>query len=426
MNMRAPTATYSAFKKLLAAWGLWCGLASAWAEPQVLTLETWRIDDERAWISQILPAFTADHPHIRAYMRPSFPAQYDTELLGRLKQGRAGDLITCRPFDQSIALFEQGHLLDITHVPAIRRYRSHSKIAWTTYYADRVFCIPVAAVMTGFFYNTRIFKELNLVPPTTQEELFEVLKTIQRSGTYVPLAFGTKDSWQAAQVLFAGVGPNHWGGEQGRKNLLTGRAKFSDEPYVNAWRTVADLARYMPSHHAHIGEEEARQLFLSGRAAIYPAGSWEIPFLSNHANHGEFGVFAPPPPQSMHNCYVLNHLDKGIGINPASPRQDQAAVFLDWLSTPQFANVLANTLHGFFPLSNHPVQINNPLAQAMLTWRQQCDTTIRINSQFLNQAWPQLEQEMWDTTVRVMRQQITPEEAARHISSGVEKWFRPL
>jgi raffinose/stachyose/melibiose transport system substrate-binding protein len=426
MSAAHPIQRFKALQKRLVACLLGLSIGGAVAEPQTLTLETWRIDDERAWISQILPAFTADHPHIRAYMRPSFPAQYDAELLGRLRQGTAGDLITCRPFDKSIALFDQGYLLDITTMPALRRYRSHSKIAWTTYYADRVFCMPVAAVMTGFFYNTRIFKELNLVPPTTQEELFEVLQTIQRSGTYVPLAFGTKDAWQAAQVLFAGVGPNHWAGEQGRRDLLTGRAKFSDEPFVKAWRTVAELANYMPPNHDQIGEEQARHLFLSGRAAIYPAGSWEIPFLSNHPNHAEFGVFAPPPPQGMHNCYVLNHLDKGIGINPASPRQDQAAVFLDWLATPQFANVLANTLHGFFPLTNHVVEVKNPLANEMLSWRQQCDTTIRINNQFLNQAWPELEQELWDTTVRVIRQQVTPEEAARRISSGVEKWFRPI
>ena len=62
----------------------------------------------------------------------------------------------------------------------------------------------------------------------------------------------------------------------------------------------------------------------------------------------------------------------------------------------------------------------------MASWRQQCDSTIRINSQFLNQAWPGLEEELWLTSVRVMRKEISAEQAAKHISSGVEKWFRPL
>jgi raffinose/stachyose/melibiose transport system substrate-binding protein len=427
MNQLTPNPRLQALKKMLAA-GLVGGVLgiAQLAVAQNLTLETWRIDDEPAWQKQILPAFTQAYPRIQVNTQPSHPVEYDDELWSRLKQGTAGDLITCRPFDKSIALYVQGHLKDITHMTELRQFRSHSKIAWTTYYAERVFCMPVGAVMTGFFYNTKIFKALNLSVPTTEEELFEVLQAIQQTGTYTPLAFGTKDAWQAAQVLLAGIGPNYWAGERGRKNLLTGRAKFTDPDYVDAWRMVARLADYLPNNHDNVGEEDARELFLSGRAAIYPAGSWEIGFLTKHPNANNFGVFAPPQRQDKHNCYVVNHLDKGIGINANSPNQKVAETFISWLSTEAFASTMANALHGFLPLTNHPVQINNPLAQEMLSWRQQCDTTIRINSQFLNQAWPQLEQELWDNTVRVMRKQITPEEAAKHIASGVEKWFRPL
>jgi raffinose/stachyose/melibiose transport system substrate-binding protein len=62
----------------------------------------------------------------------------------------------------------------------------------------------------------------------------------------------------------------------------------------------------------------------------------------------------------------------------------------------------------------------------MLSWRKNCDTTIRINSQFLNQAWPGLEQELWRLSAQVMRHEISPEEAAKQISNGVEKWFKPF
>jgi raffinose/stachyose/melibiose transport system substrate-binding protein len=87
---------------------------------------------------------------------------------------------------------------------------------------------------------------------------------------------------------------------------------------------------------------------------------------------------------------------------------------------------LVNSLPGFFPLSNHPVEFRNPLAKEMMSWRQQCDTTIRINSQFLNQAWPDLEQKLWQLSTQVMRQEISPEEAAKQIAEGVEKWFKPI
>ncbi len=398
----------------------------AQAHGETLKLETWRIDDEERWNQQIIPAFKRSHPSIQLLTLPSPPTEYDTGLSDKFSKKAAGDLITCRPFDQSLDLYNKGYLLDITAMPELRRFRSQSKLAWTTYYADRVFCMPVAAVMTGFFYNTRIFKELNLSPPQTQEELFVVLEKIQKSNKYLPLAFGTGDTWQSSQVLFAGIGPNHWNGEQGRINLLTGRAKFTDPAYVDTWRVMAKLADYLPQNHEEIGENGARQLFLSGQAAIYPAGSWEIPFLSEHSNAKHFDVFAPPPKEIKHDCYVLNHLDIGVGINAHTKHTEEARAFLSWLSTKEFSQVLVNSLHGFFPLSSYPVSITNPLASEMASWRQQCDTTIRINSQFLNEAWPDLEHSLRDVSARVMRKKISPEDAAREISNGIETWFKPF
>ncbi len=396
------------------------------AHAEELKLETWRIEDVWMWEHHLLPVFYQTPKSSPIELSPSLPTEYDKLLLESFEKGTAGDMVACRPFDRSFDLFEKGYLQDITHMPELRLFRNHGKFAWTSYYAERVFCMPVASVMTGFFYNTEIFKELELAPPKTEEDLFKLLETVKKSGKYLPLAFGTKHAWQASQVLLSGMGPNHWGGEKGRLNLLTGRAKLSDEPYVDAWRSLAKMGEYLPSNHADVGEDEARDLFLSGRAAVYPAGSWEIRFLTHHHNPYLFGVFAPPPKANQHNCYVLNHLDKGIGINAKSAKPAQAQAFLQWLSTPSFSSALANNLPGFFPLSTHSVEITNHLAKEMASWRQQCDTTIRINSQFLNQAWPELEEELWDMSVRVMRKEISPEQAGKHISIGVEKWFKPL
>jgi raffinose/stachyose/melibiose transport system substrate-binding protein len=404
----------------LLAWGC------AQAQNETLKLETWRIDDEPRWIHQILPAFTSAHPTVKVITSPSMATDYDKVVEQKLAAGKAGDLITCRPFDQSLNLYNKGYLKDITAMPELRKFRNHGKVAWTTYYAERVFCMPVAAIMTGFFYNASIFKELDLSPPQTEEDLFNTLEKIKASGKYLPLAFGTQDTWQSAQVLFAGIGPNYWNGEQGRINLLTGRAKFTDAPYVETWRTLAKLAKYLPPNHTAIGEKDARNLFLQGKAAIYPAGSWEIPFLSEPRYAGKIAVFAPPPKQVKHDCYVLSHLDIGVGINSQTSHPKKANDFLAWLSTRDFSQVLVNSLPGFFPLSNHPVEISNPLTREMMSWRQQCDTTIRINSQFLNQAWPSLEQELWRLSAQVMRNEISPEEAANQIAEGIGKWFKPI
>jgi raffinose/stachyose/melibiose transport system substrate-binding protein len=409
-------------------WVLLClVLGAAHAQPSktpALTFETWRYEDMDVWRHHILPSMK-DAPIQLEHVSVHDPVKHDADLLRRLGQGQGGDVIACRPFDRSLELYDKGYLEDLTDMQELRRFRLNSKIAWTTYYNERVFCMPIASVMTGFFYNKAIFEELKLTPPETEEALWEVMSAIQKSGKYQPLAYGTQDRWQASQVLFSGIGPNYWKGEEGRLKLLMGRGQFTDKGYVETWRVLKKLGQYLPKNHANISGYDARKMFLNGQAAIYPAGSWEVRFLENQAGL-RVGVFAPPPPTSTHNCFVLNHFDQGIGINAQSPRANEARTLLSWMSTQEFSIALASHLHGFFPLSNYPVHARSPLGREMLSWTQQCDTTIRINSQYLDHAWPGMDAALWDISTRVLTQEISPEQAAQHIADGVKKWFKPI
>lgn len=82
----------------------------AMAEQVTLTIESWRNDDITIWQDTIIPAFNAQHPDIEVIFAPSAPAEYNGALNTKLEGGTAGDLITCRPFDASLALFEAGNL----------------------------------------------------------------------------------------------------------------------------------------------------------------------------------------------------------------------------------------------------------------------------------------------------------------------------
>ena len=73
-----------------------------------LVIESWRIDDKLLWEQKIIPAFEAAHPGINVSFHPVQNVNYMPTLLGNLNAGKAGDLITCRPFDDSLALFQGG------------------------------------------------------------------------------------------------------------------------------------------------------------------------------------------------------------------------------------------------------------------------------------------------------------------------------
>ena len=108
-------------------------------------------------------------------------------------------------------------------------------------------------------------------------------------------------------------------------------------------------------------------------------------------------------------------------MNKNSPNQAAALKFIAWLGTADFAQLLTDTLTGYFSLADHKVKINDPLGQEMMRWRSQCQDTIRLNAQKINRVWPSMEEELWYANVKVLNQDITPEQAARHIQSVHEK-----
>src|SRR5215207_9341280 len=122
-----------------------------------LTIESWRNDDLAIWEDTIIPAFEAEYPNINVVFSPSPPAEYNGVLNTKLQGGTAGDLITCRPFDASLELFQQGHLASLNDLPGMENFSDVAKSAWITDDGSDVFCVPMASVIHGFFYNKDIF-----------------------------------------------------------------------------------------------------------------------------------------------------------------------------------------------------------------------------------------------------------------------------
>jgi raffinose/stachyose/melibiose transport system substrate-binding protein len=392
------------------------------ARAGTLSMESWRAEDTIEWNQQILPEFKKLHPDIDISFTPTTD-NYDKALALRLRNGNAGDLISCRPFEEK--LFDNGYVHDLTGIEGLRNYRSVAKLAWTTEDGLHLFCLPVASVMHGFFYNQKIFKQLGLSVPETEAQFFEVLEKLKKNKKIVPIAFGTKDGWASHQLVFTNIGPNYWAGEQGRIALLEGKQKFTDAPYINTWKTMARWAPFLPKNHKTVGHLKARDMFVKGEAAIYPSGSWDIAYLNEHSKQ-EIGVFRPPVVKKEDECHFTNHIDIGIGINTASTNKADADVFLHWLTGRQFANVLANTLPGYFPLSSHLVEITDPLAREMVSWRRVCETTIRINSYVFNSGSSPIEEEFWNVDALVMNGKLKPDKAGEKIQSSLDKWFKPL
>jgi len=393
------------------------------AEAVTITIESWRNDDLSIWEDQIIPAFEAQNPNIHVVFSPSAPAEYNGVLNTKLEGGTAGDLITCRPFDASLSLYDKGYLAALTDLPGMENFGDVAKSAWITDDGKDVFCVPMASVIHGFFYNKDMFDKYGIAEPATREEFFAALETLKSNGE-TALVMGTADQWEAATMGFQNIGPVYWKGEEGRKALIAGTGKYTDPAYVQTWTDLKDWVPYLPEGYQAVKYPDAQSLFTLGKGAIYPTGSWEISQFEKDATFN-LGIFPPYVEKAGDTCYISDHTDIAIGMNAASAHPDEAKAFLSWVASDEFAKLYANALPGFFPLSNAQVTLDDPIANEFLSWRQTCESTIRDSYQILSRGEPNLENELWRVSAAVMNESLTPEQAAQEIQDGLDKWYKP-
>jgi len=397
---------------------------TALADKTVITIESWRAEDQAIWDEKILPVFEAQHPDIDVQFKPTTATEYNAALNARLAGGTAGDIITCRPFDNALAMYDEGSLADIQELEGLSNFSDVAKAAWSTDSGDAVFCVPMASVIHGFMYNKDAFAELGLEVPATEADFYAVLDKIKEDGSYIPMAMGTKDQWEAATMGYTNVGPAYWGGEEGRNGLIKGDAKFTDDGFVEGFRQMAKWTPYLGDGYQAQGYTDSQNLFTLGRAAIYPTGSWEITGFQENAEF-ELGAFAPPKKDADSTCYISDHTDIGIGMNAASENKEAVMQFLAWATSEEFSGLLTNAAPGFFSLSNHSIDVENSLAQEFMAMRGSCESTIRVAHQILSRGEPALGNHLWTLSANVINGSMSPEDAAADAQANLDGWYKP-
>lgn len=411
-------------KRSAAALALLLALSGGAQAATQLVIESWRNDDLSIWQEKILPVFMKQHPDIRIVFQPTAPREYNAALNAKLDGGTAGDLITCRPFDASLDLYNRGHLLALNDLAGMENFSSVAKSAWTTDDGAATYCVPMASVIHGFIYNKKAFEDAGVTPPKTQAEFMKVLETLKKRGNYTPLAMGTLDQWESATMAYQNIGPMYWKGEEGRLGVIKGSQKLTDSQWVEPFKAIKAWAPYMPDGYKSQSYPDSQTMFTLGRAAIYPSGSWEISPFRKDADF-DMGAFPPPLPKAGDACYISDHTDIAMGLNPKSANTAAAKTFLTWMASAEFASLYSNALPGFFSLSKHDISLSDPLAQEFVSWRKSCNSTIRSAAQIVSRGTPNLWNEMWVVSANVINGTQTPEDAAAQLEKGLASWYAP-
>ncbi|MBN1967076.1 MAG: extracellular solute-binding protein [Anaerolineae bacterium] len=390
-----------------------------------LTMGSWRVDDV-AQMQVILDAFHAAYPNITINFDPTNPPDYNAALRTQLEGGTAPDLFYLRSYATSRQLYEEGFLEPLGDLPGLmENFTEAARAPWAT--EDGLpYGVPFIAVSHGVYYNVSLFEELGLEVPQTWEELLDVAAAVQDAG-YEAFANASGDEWTIAEIVFMNLAPTFIGGLEGRLAYLNGERCFNDEYAVAAFQAVADLAPYLPEDQQALDYYASQALFYLGEAAMWLGGSWDIPVYENEIMDFEWSVFAIPAPAGQEEEYVTFHMDAGMGLNAAASEENQAAarLFLEWMTTAEFGQLLGDTLPGFFPISSNAITLENEHANAFLALNEGRGLDVRWAWEGLLEGQPDGYSLMQNGALAVINGDMTPQEAADALQAGLAEWFEP-
>lgn len=393
------------------------------AEKATLTMGSWRVDDVTQ-MNNIIAEFNKVYPDIEIKFDPTNPPDYNATLRTQLEGGIGPDLFYLRSYATSRQLYEEGFLEPLSDLPGLQENFSQASLGPWSAEDGAPYGVPFIAVSHGIYYNKGLFQELGLEAPKTWQELIATAQKIKDAG-YTPFANASGDEWTIAEIVFMNIAPTFIGGYEGRQAYLNGERCFDDQNMVNAFQAVADLGPFVPEGQEALTYYDSQQLFLQGKAAMWLGGSWDIPFFESEEPDFEWGVFGIPAPEGQDQQYVTFHLDAGMGLNNASQQKDAARKFLEWMTTPEFAKLMANQLPGFFPISNNPPAPDNPHAAEFLALNEGRGLDVRLAWEKLLDGQPDGYTLMQENAIAVLNGSKTAQEAADALQEGLAQWYEP-
>lgn len=306
-----------------------------------LTFWSWRTEDVAAY-ERFIEAFRAENPDIDVEFTPYLNTEYNTILSTALQGGGGPDIVHLRAYGGMEPLAQAGYLVRLDDkVPELAGF-DPGILAGATNRADGgVYGVPFALQTVQVLYNERIFQELGLEEPETWDEFVAVAEALQEAG-YDALANGALEPW-TVETLFGGVGPTFYGGDEFFQAITGGEADFTDPRFAAALERMVAITPYLAQNFMGVGYTDMQSMFAFEQAGMFIGGSYELGILKQLNPDLQIGAF-PVPGDAPGEGRVSYYVDGSYGINAASPHQEEALRFIEFLASQEYGQMFTDEL----------------------------------------------------------------------------------
>ncbi|WP_306117953.1 MULTISPECIES: extracellular solute-binding protein [unclassified Roseitalea] len=387
---------------------------------QEISFWSWRQEDREQY-EEIIARFEAQNPGVEVAFEAFEASQYATILSTALAADNAPDSMMVRAYGAFEAVANGGYLmpLDEDKVPALADFPQSAVDAVTLRSDGVTYAVPFASQTMLVMYNKAIFDDLGIDEPQTWDDLIAAAETITEAGMFA-FANGTATAWQNETLTFS-LGASTMG-QDFIADMRAGEADFTDERFIEALEKVNEIKPYLPDGYQGLDYPSAQQLFVSGLAAMFAGGSFEIANFRSQNPDLEIGLFAAPGADEGDTPLVATFFDGGYAGSATTEHEEAVLKWLNFLATQEFGQMFANSLGNITPIPG--VTFEDPLLQEVADLNANSIPYVMLTD-FRYQE-PSGSVLIQSEVQKMMAGEATPEEVGQAVTEGIATYHEPF
>lgn len=333
---------------------------------------------------------------------------------------------------------EQGLILDMTDIikesPYYDSYNTDFFTPFTT--EGKTYGLPVltTGTCTVVVYDKQAWKDAGFDAfPDNWEDVKKADEYFKENGYSESIAFGNGGKWQINSCFLSVIGDRYTGGDWFQSIVDKGGASFTDKEFVDALAFTQDIfaSGIFNEDFNAIGNEDAREYYISGDAPAYICGNWDVSYIQATLKEEDpelyenTGFAVLPQPEGAEGATNSQNIGLGYAVAINSKLADDpdklaAAIdFAEYVTGPSFAKYVGEN-YALQGLTQVDVDLSgfDQFTQDFYNYSYTDTETCEIYDSYVNSAvW-----EVLNTEVQSMLNgDTTPEDVAKKTQDAYAK-----
>lgn len=252
--------------------------------------------------------------------------QYESVLQARLTGDDAPDLYTIHA--NNISTYNDGgYLADLSSEALAGKI--YDNIKETVIIDGKLLALPIESQAWGVLYNKSIFKECNITPPDTLDQLKDVCAVLKDNG-YTPFTLAFQEQWVPQLMTALSLGGKVTGDVPDWLSRMY-EDKGSYEEMRDIFGVIDVIMQNGTDRAMESGYESGCADFANGKAAIYVQGTWAAGTILGVNPDIKIGVFALPVNNNVECTRVNLSTSTTLAVYPNSEELELALAFANYV-----------------------------------------------------------------------------------------------